>query len=49
LTVRWVTKIKESILPHQVFRSLFQKSTIVMQINYGRKSGDANKFNFSKW
>ncbi len=38
-----MTKIKESILPHKVFRSLFQKSTIVMQKDYGRKNGDAKK------
>ena len=46
MTVRWVTKIKESILPHQVLRYLFWQFTMVMQIDYGGKNGDANKFIF---
>jgi hypothetical protein len=42
-----VTEIEESILPHQVLRYLFQQITMVMQIDYGGKNGDANKFDFS--
>ncbi len=37
MTVRWVTEIEESILPHQVLGYLFRQITMVMQLDYGGK------------